>query len=99
MKFEPAQYGVDANYGDWTKIFLNDLVVMGRSTVWLEANQPGARPARLPNARTIARLADVCKGDADRCALIHVTGAATRNLKADDLTEDHLEDWASHGAS
>ena len=55
---------------DWTKIFLNDLVVMGKSTVWLEANKPGARPARLPNARTVSRLADVCKGDADLCGII-----------------------------
>ena len=49
VKFEPTQYGVDANYGDWTKIFYNDLTVMGKSKVWLEANKPGDRPARLPN--------------------------------------------------
>ena len=34
------------------KIFLNDLVVMGKRNVWLEANQPGARPARRSTART-----------------------------------------------
>ena len=62
--------------------------------MWLEANKPGDRPARLPNAKTPARLADVCKGDSDRCAIIHISGAAVRSLKADDISADHLEDWA-----
>ena len=52
IKFEPTQYGVDANYGDWTKIFYNDLVVMGKSRVWLEAHRSSAPTgARAASAR------------------------------------------------
>ena len=28
IKFEPAQFTVNMTYGDWDKIFLNDLVIM-----------------------------------------------------------------------
>ena len=72
-KFEPTKYSPDMTYGDWDKLFLNDLVILGKSAVWMESGIPGAAPSRLPNATTKARLAQVCKSNTERCALIGVT--------------------------
>ena len=81
-------------YGDWDRLFLNDLVILGKSAVWMESGIPGAAPSRLPNATTKARLAQVCKSNTERCALIGVTDPDEIDaLAANRLTEDHIEDW------
>ena len=93
-KFEPTKYSPDMTYGDWDKLFLNDLVILGKSAVWMESGIPGAAPSRLPNATTKARLAQVCKSNTERCALIGVTDPDEIDaLAANRLTEDHIEDW------
>ena len=89
MKFEPSLYGPDMTYGDWDKIFLNDLVIMKKDKVWLEANRLGAAPVRLRTATTKARLASLCKGDAELCDIIGISSAATvRNLKDSDRNRE-----------
>ena len=41
MKFEPSLYGPDMTYGDWDKIFLNDLVIMKKDKAWYLLTTPG----------------------------------------------------------
>ena len=73
-KFECTKYQPDMTYGDWSKFFINDLTILKKAWVWMEAEAPPAVPDKLPNATSAARVAAVCRNNAERCALIHVIG-------------------------
>ena len=49
-KFECTKYGLNMTYGDWTKFFINDLTILRKAWVWMEANEPAPIPDRLPSA-------------------------------------------------
>ena len=65
---------------------------------WSKDNQPAVTKVRMPRAKSAASFVARVKANAahgvDWLRELGITGAAARDLKEDDVTEELLEDWA-----